>query len=129
MTALGQTCTTRTNPPATSAASSCCWIYRHQFAKRHQQPGSWWGSYGAFDFNQVARESARHGVANPLVLPHQNIKKAFAKARKIKQVGMATALQIAGLTPEGRHHRALDDALNIARLLAFCPRPDSAAEG
>lgn len=100
-----------------------------EFAKRHQQPGSWWGSYGAFDFNQVARESARHGVANPLVLPHQNIKKAFAKARKIKQVGMATALQIAGLTPEGRHHRALDDALNIARLLAFCPRPDSAAEG
>lgn len=100
-----------------------------EFAQRQQQPGSWWGSFGAFDFNQVARESARHGIANPLPLPHQNLKKAFAKARKIKQVGMATALQIAGLTLEGDHHRALDDALNIARLLPFCPRSDPAVKG
>jgi inhibitor of KinA sporulation pathway (predicted exonuclease) len=100
-----------------------------EFAQRHQQPGSWWGSWGAFDHNQIERESARHGIADPLALPHQNLKKAFAKARKIKQVGMATALQIAGLTPEGDHHRALDDALNIARLLPFCPRPDPAARG
>lgn len=100
-----------------------------EFAQRHQQPGSWWGSWGAFDHNQIGRESARHGVADPLPLPHQNLKKAFAKARKIKQVGMATALRIAGLMPEGEHHRALDDALNIARLLPFCSRPDPRAEG
>ncbi len=100
-----------------------------EFAQRHRQPGSWWGSYGAFDFNQVARESARHGIANPLVLPHQNLKKAFAKARKIKQVGMATALQIVGQTLEGDHHRAIDDALNIARLLPFCPRQDQTLKG
>jgi inhibitor of KinA sporulation pathway (predicted exonuclease) len=41
---------------------------------------------------------------------------------------MRTALQIVGLALEGDNHRALDDAINIARLLPFCPRPDSAAD-
>jgi inhibitor of KinA sporulation pathway (predicted exonuclease) len=100
-----------------------------EFAQRHQQPGSWWTSYGAFDFNQVVRECARHGIADPLALPHQNLKSAFAKARKIKQVGMTTALQIVGLALEGEHHRALDDALNIARLLPYCPRLAPETEG
>jgi inhibitor of KinA sporulation pathway (predicted exonuclease) len=53
-------------------------------------------------------------------LPHQNLKASFAKARKIKQVGMSRALQIAGLELDGEHHRALSDALNIAKLLPFC---------
>ncbi len=91
------------------------------FARRYQQPASWWGSWGAFDCNQIERESTRHGIAAPLVaLPHQNLKARFAKVRKIKQVGMAKALQIAGLSLEGEHHRALADALNIARLLPAC---------
>jgi len=32
---------------------------------------------------------------------------------------MARALQMTGLALEGTHHRALDDARNIARLLPF----------
>lgn len=100
-----------------------------EFAQRHQQPGSWWGSWGSSDYRQVQQESLRHDVADPLAgLTHENLKKNFAKARKIKQVGMATALRIVGLTLEGAHHRADDDALNVARLLPFCPRPNSAAE-
>lgn len=96
-----------------------------EFAQRHRQPGSWWGSWGAFDHNQIERESARHGIADPLAgLPHQNLKKNFAKARKIKQLGMAGALRICGLTAEGHHHQALDDALNIARLLPACQHPN-----
>ncbi|MTV40839.1 3'-5' exonuclease [Duganella radicis] len=103
-----------------------------EFAQRHQQPGSWWGSWGAFDHNQIERESARHRIADPLAdLPHENLKRNFARARrpKIKQCGMIAAMKICNLTPEGHHHRALDDGLNIARLLPFCPRPDPAAEG
>ena len=34
----------------------------------------------------------------------------FAKARKIKEVGMARALQMVGLPLDGSHHRGLDDA-------------------
>lgn len=77
------------------------------------------GSWGAFDHNQIERESARHGIADPLAglgLEHFNLKRAFAKARSnIRQVGMLKALEIAGLALESEHHRALDDALNITR--------------
>lgn len=89
-----------------------------EFAQRYA--GQCWGSWGAYDRRQIERECARHGIADPLApLPHQNLKASFAKARKIKQVGMATALQIVGLELEGEHHRALSDALNIARLLPW----------
>ena len=91
-----------------------------EFARLHA--GQCWGSWGKYDARQIERESARHGLADPLAgLPHVNLKATFAKARKIKQTGMATALQIAGLELEGEHHRALSDALNIAKLLPACP--------
>jgi len=87
-----------------------------EFARLHT--GQSWGSWGAYDRRQIERESARHGLTDPLAgLAHVNLKAAFAKARRIKQVGMATALRIAGLELEGEHHRALSDARNIARLL------------
>jgi inhibitor of KinA sporulation pathway (predicted exonuclease) len=90
-----------------------------EFARLHT--GSCWGSWGAYDRRQIARESARHGLTNPLAgLAHVNLKATFAKARRIKQVGMATALQIVGLEREGAPHRALSDALNIAKLLPSC---------
>ena len=89
-----------------------------EFARLHA--GQCWGSWGKYDARQIERETARHGLADPLAgLPHQNLKAAFAKRRKIKQVGMATALQIVGLELEGEHHRALSDARNIARMLPW----------
>jgi inhibitor of KinA sporulation pathway (predicted exonuclease) len=50
-------------------------------------------------------------------LPHTNLKQRFAKRRKIQQVGMQRAILMVGLYPLGTHHRGLDDALNIARLV------------
>jgi inhibitor of KinA sporulation pathway (predicted exonuclease) len=77
-----------------------------------------WGSWGAFDRRQFERECARKGLANPLSpLPHTNLKQRFAKRRKIQQVGMQRAILMVGLYPLGTHHRGLDDALNIARLV------------
>lgn len=95
-----------------------------RFVQEHQWSGSFWGSWGAYDRRQVERECARHGITDPLArLHHQNLKASFAKARKIKQVGMSRALQIAGLELDGEHHRALSDALNIAKLLPLCGLP------
>ncbi|MCG9105730.1 exonuclease domain-containing protein [Laribacter hongkongensis] len=89
-----------------------------EFVRLNRRPGCFWGSWGCYDRKQIERECARHGIADPLAeLEHRNLKAVFAKRRKIKQVGMATALQIAGLPLEGAQHRGLDDALNIARLL------------
>lgn len=90
-----------------------------EFTRLHA--GQFWGSWGAYDRRQIERESARHGLADPLHgLTHQNFKANFAKRRKIKQTGMTTALRIAGLEQDGdHHHRALADACNIAKLLPY----------
>lgn len=89
-----------------------------EFAGLHA--GECWGSWGAYDRRQIERENARHRVPDPLAgLAHVNLKALYAKRRKIKQVGMTKALQIVGLEIEGEHHRALADALNIARLLPW----------
>jgi inhibitor of KinA sporulation pathway (predicted exonuclease) len=55
--------------------------------------------------------TASDGIQNPLAaFEHVNLKRRFAKARKIKEVGMARALQMVGLPLDGSHHRGLDDA-------------------
>lgn len=60
-------------------------------------------------------------MVDPLAgFEHLNLKRSFAQARGIKEVGMAQALQLVGLALEGTHHRGLDDARNIARLLPWC---------
>jgi len=91
------------------------------FARSHADQISSWGSWGAYDRKQLQRDSERHGIANPLaVLPHINLKREFARRRRIKEVGMAKALEIVGLKAEGCHHRGLDDAISIAKLLPWC---------
>jgi inhibitor of KinA sporulation pathway (predicted exonuclease) len=80
-----------------------------------------WGSWGKSDEKQILHECQRHKIANPLAsLMHRNLKGDFAKIRKIRQVGMSKALELARLKREGKGHRALDDAANIAKLLPFC---------
>ncbi|MNT42569.1 sporulation inhibitor KapD [compost metagenome] len=95
-------------------------IALRRFVEAEAAEGDVWVSWGAYDRRQLERDSARHGVENPLAMPHQNVKRLFAKAQKIgKEVGMAKACDLAGLELLGTHHRALDDALNIARLLPW----------
>jgi len=67
---------------------------------------------------QIAREIVRHGIVQPLEMPHQNGKKMFAKVQRIgKEVGMAKACERRKVPMESLHHRRLDDAVNIARLM------------
>jgi inhibitor of KinA sporulation pathway (predicted exonuclease) len=91
------------------------------FAQGHQGPGATWGSWGQYDARQLARDCERHGIADPLAaFRHVNLKRQFAKNRKIREVGMAKALQWVGLPLDGAHHRGIDDARNIAKLLPWC---------
>jgi inhibitor of KinA sporulation pathway (predicted exonuclease) len=91
-----------------------------RFVKRHRTPGAIWMSWGTYDDKQFTRDSMRHGVDHPIPLPHQNAKRMFAKSQRIgKEVGMAKACELAQLQLVGVHHRALDDALNVARLLPW----------
>lgn len=77
-------------------------------------------SWGSYDIVQIGLDCEYHNIDPLLLSATLNLKKAFAKAQKIKpQVGMKRAMQLAGITTEGSHHRGLDDARNIARLLPF----------
>lgn len=89
------------------------------FASRHPSAACWM-SWGAYDRKQIERDCSRHEITNPLQLPHENAKRHFAKRQRIgKEVGMAKALELAGVGLLGAHHRGLDDAINIARLIPW----------
>lgn len=91
-----------------------------EFVAEMHTPDAIWMSWGAYDFKQMTRDAARHDVVSPFTMPHQNAKRMFAKAQRIgKEVGMAKACSLANIGMEGKHHRGLDDAVNIARLMPW----------
>ena len=86
----------------------------------------WLGQYelspwGNYDKHQLLKEYERHGVCPSFLdLPHENLKKRWSKGKKaFRNAGPKVALEYHGLEFEGKYHRAIDDALNIARLLPF----------
>jgi inhibitor of KinA sporulation pathway (predicted exonuclease) len=80
-------------------------------------------SWGDYDRKQLQQDCAFHGVPYPMPERHLNVKALFSETRGIKKrLGMAEALTHAGLTLDGTHHRGIDDARNIARLLPFAVR-------
>jgi inhibitor of KinA sporulation pathway (predicted exonuclease)/plasmid maintenance system antidote protein VapI len=84
-----------------------------------------WGSY---DIVQLNIDCAVHGMASFKPSINLNLKIAFKEARNLKKkVGLKRALEIANLSYEGSHHRALDDAKNTAKLLPLIFKNKGAA--
>jgi len=88
-----------------------------------------WMSWGAYDRKQFDKDCQFHGISNNLPT-HQNAKVLFSKALNIKKgYGMARALKRVGIKLDGTHHRGIDDARNIAKLIPYClgrePIPNS----
>jgi inhibitor of KinA sporulation pathway (predicted exonuclease) len=78
------------------------------------------GSWGDFDRKQFQQDSNFHKVPFPIAYPHVNLKPLFSQKQGLrKRHGMAKALTLAGLPLEGTHHRGIDDARNIAKLLPY----------
>lgn len=76
-------------------------------------------SWGAYDRNQLAMDCTRHGIAMPFC-DHWNLKEAYAtRAGARRGLGTMAALRRLGLAFQGTHHRGIDDARNIARMLPF----------
>lgn len=81
-----------------------------------------WGSWGKYDFHQLRKDAARLGMPSPLEpYQHVNLKNAFAQRHQLgkPRPGMRRALELCGLVIEGAHHRGIDDARNIARMLPW----------
>ncbi|ADV68901.1 3'-5' exonuclease [Deinococcus maricopensis] len=76
-----------------------------------------WASWGDYDRKQFERQCVATGTPYPFSARHTNAKAQYALAHTLRRMGMAEALQHAGLPLEGRHHRGEDDAWNIAALI------------
>lgn len=74
-----------------------------------------WGDYDRFQFLQ---DCQYHGVEYPFHSGHLNLKEAFSRALNTRRrFGVDGALRKLGLGFEGTHHRGIDDARNIARIV------------
>jgi len=77
-------------------------------------------SWGDYDFRQLRRDCQFHGLPNPINAPHINVKRLMAERQGLaRKPGLGEAVVLAGLAFSGTHHRGIDDARNIARLLPY----------
>jgi inhibitor of KinA sporulation pathway (predicted exonuclease) len=95
--------------------SAACAILKDGYAARSRT----WASYGDYDRRQFARQCESRQMPSPLGMSHINIKNLFALTYGLpREIGMAGALEQLGIPLEGTHHRGVDDAWNIAHILA-----------
>ena len=79
-----------------------------------------WASWGDYDRTMFEADSRRKGIAYPFGRKHFNLKTIFAIHNKLnRELGMSAALKLIGLPLEGIHHRGIDDAWNIGRILEW----------
>jgi 3'-5' exoribonuclease 1 len=79
-------------------------------------------SWGDYDRKQLQQDSKLHHIDLPYPVSsnHINLKELFSTTQGLnKRYGMAQALNIAQIDLTGTHHRGIDDARNISKLLAF----------
>ena len=81
-----------------------------------------WASYGNYDLNMLQNQARRFNLDYPLNYDHINVKTLFGEVHPTvrKSVGMARALGELNFKLEGTHHRGVDDAKNIAKILFWC---------
>lgn len=77
-----------------------------------------WASWGDYDRVQFERTCKTNEIKYPFGRTHLNIKTLFALHHALKsEIGMDQALDFLKIKLEGTHHRGVDDAKNIAKLL------------
>ena len=93
---------------------AACAILRKEYLSQKRV----WASFGAYDLKQFQRQCAALGVGFPFGPSHINVKTLFALKNKLRhEEGMAGALKILDIPLKGTHHRGVDDAFNIAKIL------------
>jgi inhibitor of KinA sporulation pathway (predicted exonuclease) len=86
--------------------------------KEYQSQSRPWASFGAYDLRQFQKQCTAMNIGYPFGPSHINVKTLFALKKKlVHEQGMAGALAILDIPLEGTHHRGVDDAKNIAKIL------------
>lgn len=74
-------------------------------------------SWGAFDQRQLQRDCRLHYMEDEWLDPHINLKQQYASLRGLnKTIGLKAATKREGFDFTGEHHRAIDDAENLAKI-------------
>jgi 3'-5' exoribonuclease 1 len=79
-------------------------------------------SWGEYDRKQFQQDSKYHQIDLPYPVSsnHLNLKELFSTTQSLnKRYGMAQALDLAQIELTGTHHRGIDDARNISKLLPY----------
>lgn len=106
--------------------SQACAQLRDQFSALDRP----WASWGQYDRKMLSAQAAALNVPLPVSARHTNVKNAVVEALGFtKPLGMARALSHLGWTGTGTHHRGVDDAVNIARIVAEAVRRHPALRG
>ncbi|NJM79537.1 MAG: exonuclease domain-containing protein [Flavobacterium sp.] len=80
-----------------------------------------WASYGQYDLNMLKKQCSHRKIGYPMTNQHINVKVLFADLFGLKKAtGMNGALHLLNIPLEGTHHRGVDDAKNIAKMLHWC---------
>lgn len=74
-------------------------------------------SLGQYDRNQLFRQCRHFQVDYPFSAEHINLKEAHSQFYQVKRMGMKGALYYHKLPLEGTHHRGIDDARNITKIV------------
>ncbi|MBK1851114.1 exonuclease domain-containing protein [Marinobacter sp. 1-4A] len=80
-----------------------------------------WCSWGNYDRLHIQASGQEYGCAPVFMrFPHLNLKRIWRQTTGQKRKsGMIHALAFHGLTVEGHHHRGVDDARNMVRLMPY----------
>jgi inhibitor of KinA sporulation pathway (predicted exonuclease) len=74
-------------------------------------------SWGGFDRVMLCQDCALHQIESDWTDPYINLKAQYREINRLSSaVGLAKAVRREGLEFEGFHHRAIDDAANLARI-------------
>ncbi|MBP2657916.1 MAG: 3-5 exonuclease [Firmicutes bacterium] len=77
-------------------------------------------SWGYYDMNQIRNDCAIYNIDDktlPWLVRRISVKHQFSKLMNKPRCGMTKALHILNIPHEGTHHRGIDDARNIAKIL------------
>ncbi|NHN25741.1 exonuclease domain-containing protein [Flavobacterium jejuense] len=93
-----------------------------EMLEQEYQPDKYtWASYGQYDLNMLKKQCSYRKIGYPMGSHHINVKELFSEVKGLnKKVGMNGALAILNIPLEGTHHRGVDDAKNIAKILHWC---------
>lgn len=86
--------------------------------KRYNSKNLTWASYGGYDRAMLKEQCSKIGIPYPMSSHHINVKVVLSEIHGLtKGIGMARALRMLNIPLEGTHHRGVDDAKNIAKIL------------